>query len=139
MAIVPQYMPKALSKDHVSLETHCVMEQDYVLDEKGKVERDDQGRKVKRGPARLVMKTIESKGGIMFTMPAGHSVRIASPAQMELFKLTEKPKLIDSQSGEEVNEHGIPLSLAAYVANAALSAPSADTGFVEADEDLEKK
>lgn len=137
MAIIAQYMPKALSKDHVSLETHCKMVQDYVIDEEtGKTDRDDNGKRIKKGPARMVRDdTVESHGGVMFTFPNGNSVRMASQTQLDLFGLTMQPKLIDTATGEEVDERGIPKSLSAYVQDAIAS--KGDFGLVDAADDSE--
>lgn len=137
MAIIAQYMPKPLPKDHVSLETHCKMVQDYVKDDEGKYERDDNGKRIKKGPARMERDDkVESRGGVMFTLPNGNSVRMATQSQLDLFGLTMQPKLIDTATGEEVDEHGVPKSLAAYVQDAIAS--KGDFGLVDADDDIKE-
>ncbi len=135
MTIIPQYLTKALPKDHVSLETHCKMVQEYLLDdETGKPIRDENGQRVKKGPARMVRDdNVESRGGIMFTFPSGASIRLATQNQLDLFGLTTEPKLIDTATGEEVDERGVPKSLAQYVADT--TAPKGDFGLVDASEE----
>lgn len=129
--IRPQYMPKALPKSFTTTETICEMVQEYKKDDEGEFERDEQGRKIKKGPATMVQKTIESKGGILFTFPRGHSIRLSTKEQIKQFGLSENPKLIDMASGEEVNEQGVPLSLAQYVTDAGKG--KGDFGLVDAE------
>lgn len=139
MAIIAQYMPKPLPKDHVSLETHCKMVQEYVIDEEtGKPDRDDNGKRIKKGPAKMVRDdSVVSRGGVMFTFPNGNSVRMATQSQLDLFKLTMQPKLIDTATGEEVDERGVPKSLAAYVQDAIAS--KGDFGLVDTDDLVTKE
>lgn len=115
--IVAAYMPKALSKDFKTTETHVKIVRHFVMDDDAKdgFARDENGRKIKAGPNTLEMQEVESKGGIMFTFPRGHSIRLTDPAQLKQFKLTENPKLVDLDLGEEVNEKGMPLSLLSVI------------------------
>ena len=128
--IIPDYMVKPLPKSFTTYETQCKMVQDYVLDdETGKPLRDEHGQRVKKGPARMVRDDmVESKGGIEYTFPNGNSLRMSSQDQLDLFGLTSKPRLIDTGTGEEVDERGIPLSLAALVTE--YGAVNKDTGLV---------
>lgn len=140
MAIIAQYMPKPLSKDFETYETHCRMVQDYVIDpETNKPERDlATGQRIKKGPARMERDDkVVSKGGVMFTFPNGNSVRMATQSQLDLFGLTMQPKLIDTATGEEVDERGVPKSLAAYVQDAIAS--KGDFGLVDADDIVTKE
>lgn len=129
MAVIAEYTVKALPKNYETVETHCKMVQDYVLDEKGKPELDDNGRKIKKGPARMVREDkVVSKGGVMYTFPNGNSVRFASQHQLDLFKLSTQPRLIDTATGEECDERGVPKSLSEFVSGA--GAPVGDV-FLE--------
>lgn len=117
--IVSAYMPKALPKDFKTTEMHVKIVRHYVMteDAKGKevFDVDENGRKIKAGPNTLEFIEKESTGGIMFTFPRGHSIRLTDPAQLKQFKLTDRPKLVDLDLGEEVNEAGVPLSMLAIV------------------------
>ena len=135
MTIIPEYLVKALPKDFTTTETHCKMVQEYLIDEETKKPfRDEHGQRVKKGPAKMVRDdAVESKGGIMFTFPNGSSIRLASQHQLDLFKLTDQPRLIDTATGEEVDERGVPKSLAQYVLD--VSAPKGDFGLVDPNEE----
>ena len=117
--IVAAYMPKALPKTFETTETHVKIVRHYVMEEdaKGKevFAHDENGRKIKAGPNTLEFVQVPSTGGIMFTFPRGHSIRLTSPEQLKQFGLTEQPKLVDLDLGEEVNAAGVPLSMLAIV------------------------
>lgn len=113
MKIVAAYMPKVVPKTYKTTETHCKIVRHYVLDENGEPELDpDTGKKIKAGPNTLEMYQKESTGGILFKMPRGHSIRLTTPEQIKQFRLTDKPFLVDLDSGEQVDESGVPVSLA---------------------------
>lgn len=114
MRIVPQYTPRAMPKTHVSIEDR------YSI------------KKNKDGTKELVKEEVESKGGVMFTFPAGHSIRLATIEQIEQFRLTTKPRLVDIDTGEEVNELGVPVSLAQFVANGGMSGGDFGTDVADA-------
>ena len=124
--IVAQYQVKAMPKDYTTTETKYSIVQEYMKDDEGKFERDEEGRKIKKGPIQVVSEQVESKGGLLFTFPGGHSIRLTSPEQLKQFGLNENPRLVDLDTGEEVNEHGVPLSLANYVND--VSASGGDFG-----------
>lgn len=117
--IVAAYMPKALPKEFKTTETHVKIVQHFVKDDDPKskdgLARDENGRRIKAGPNTLEMHEVESTGGIMFTFPRGHSIRLTDPAQLKQFKLSEQPRLVDLDLGEEVNEKGMPLSLLSVI------------------------
>lgn len=129
--IVAQYMPKALPKDFETTETHVKIVRHYVMedDDKGKqvFARDENGRNIKAGPNTLEFEQKVSKGGILFTFPRGHSIRLTDPAQLKQFKLTEKPKLVDLDLGEEVNEKGIPLSMLSVISEDAVGGMASES------------
>lgn len=87
------------------------------------------------GTVRMEQEQVPSKGGHLFTMANGSQIRLESLDQIKHFKLDTKPVLIDITTGEEVNEHGIPLSVAnlvqGAVAEAVLPRPVAGDSSVE--------
>lgn len=132
--IVAAYMPKALSKTFETVETHVKIVRHYVMEEDAKTGKmipslDEHGRKIKAGPNTLEFIQVPSNGGIMFTFPRGHSIRLSSPEQLKQFKLTEQPKLVDLDLGEEVNAAGVPVSMLAIVADSNKS--GGDFGMVD--------
>ena len=137
MAIIPEYMVKAVPKDFVTYETRCKMVQDYVIDEETKKPlRDEHGQRVKKGPARMVREDdVESRGGLMYTFPNGNSVRMASQNQLDLFGLSNTPKLIDDKTGEEVDERGVPVALAELISD--IGAAKLEAGSVNVFQDDE--
>lgn len=78
--------------------------------------------KQKDGTLRMEPKKVASTGGYLFTMSNGSQIRLESLDQIQHFKLDTKPKLVDIMTGEEVNEHGVPLSIANLVSGAATEA-----------------
>lgn len=89
-------------------------------------EMDEKGRKNRFGelPQRITIEEngLVEKGGwiILVRGKPGHSIRITSLDQARQHKLkvvgTEiVPRFIDSQTGEEVNEEGIPLTVVAQL------------------------
>lgn len=112
-------MPKALPKTFETTETHVKIIRHYVMEEDAKGKEvfavDENGRKIKAGPNTLEFTQVPSFGGILFKFPRGHSIRLTHPEQLKQFKLTDKPKLVDLDLGEEVNEKGVPLSLLAVI------------------------
>lgn len=119
MNIQPQFVPSAMPKDYTTKETHYRMVQEYQIDDEGKFERDDNGKKIKLGPAKMIREEVEVKGGVLFTMPRGHSVRLTSIEQIKQFNVATKPRLVDLDTGEECDEQGRPMSLIAFTKNSA--------------------
>lgn len=87
---------------------------------------DENGRKNRYGerPQRITIEEngLEVRGGwiILVRGKPGHSIRITSLDQARQHKLKVigneiVPRFIDSQTGEEVNEEGIPLTVAAQL------------------------
>ena len=74
------------------------------------------------GTVRMEQEQVPSKGGHLFTMANGSQIRLESLDQIKHFKLDTKPVLIDITTGEEVNEQGIPLSVANLVQGAVTEA-----------------
>lgn len=74
------------------------------------------------GTKRMEREEVPSKGGHLFTMANGSQIRLESIDQIKHFNLATKPTLIDITTGEEVNEHGVPLSIANLVQGAVAEA-----------------
>lgn len=115
MKIVAAYIPKVVPKTYKTAERHCKIVRHYVQDADGNPELDEHGKKIKAGPNTLEYEDRESMGGILFKMPRGHSIRLTSPEQIKQFRLTDKPFLVDLDSGEQVDESGTPISLAGLI------------------------
>lgn len=133
--IVAQYMPKALPKTFETVENHVKIVQHFVKDEDAEdgFARDENGRRIKAGPNTLEFHEVKSAGGIMFTFPRGHSIRLTDPAQLKQFRLSEQPRLVDLDLGEEVNEAGMPISLLSVINDTDKSAGNFGMADVEKD------
>ena len=119
MKIQAMYMPSVVPKHYKTTETHVKIVRHWVKDEEGEFVLDETtGKKIKAGPNTLEIYEKESTGGILFKFPRGHSIRLTSPDQIKQFRLTDTPKLVDMDSGEEVNEQGVPVSLAGVISGA---------------------
>lgn len=90
----------------------------------GHFEEIPNGRKNRWGeaPQRMVLEDADSFGGWIIFVKGnpGHTIRIANLDQARAHKLkivgTEiVPRLVDSQTGEEVDERGVPLSVLAQL------------------------
>lgn len=121
MNIVPQFVPTAMPKGYSTIEKRYKMVDHYKLDDDGKPERDENGRKIKAMPSTMEAYDHVSNGGVLFTMPAGHSVRLTSPEQIKQFGVSTKPVLIDLDTGDEVDENGRPLKLIKFMNTAKMS------------------
>ena len=92
-------------------------------------------KKGQDGTYRMEMESVATHGGYLFTMPNGSQIRLETLDQIKQFKLDTKPQLIDITTGEEVNEAGVPLSIANLVQGAVQEAmlprPVAGDGGVE--------
>lgn len=114
--IKAQFSVQPVAKDYETFETVYEM-----------VKQED-------GTKRMEAKQVPSTGGYLFTMPNGSSIRLASKEQIKHFGLDTKPTLVDITTGEEVNEQGVPLSIAnlvqGAVAEALLPRPVAGDGGV---------
>lgn len=133
MDIRPQFIPTAMPKGYTTKETRARMVQHYLKDDEGKFERDDNGKKIKAGPAKMVIEEVETTGGVLFTMPRGHSVRLTSPDQIKTFKVATKPRLVDLDTGEECDEEGRPISLVAFVTKSRASYDDVASELIEED------
>lgn len=115
--IKAQFAVQPIPKDYETVATHYKM-----------VKQHD-------GTVRMEQVQVPSKGGHLFTMANGSQIRLESLDQIKHFNLDTKPVLIDIQTGEEVNEQGIPLSVAnlvqGAVAEAVLPRPVAGDSSVE--------
>jgi hypothetical protein len=123
--IKAQFQVQKIGDDYETFSTEYVME------------------KGKDGTKTMVQKQVPSKGGYLFTMSNGSQIRLETLDQIKHFGLDTKPTLIDITTGEEVNEQGIPLSIANLVQGAVTEAmlprPVAGDGGVESSiEALEK-
>ena len=105
MAIRAEYVVEKLPDSFVTKAVHY----EFIGDGE-----DRKGKKLMK----MVSKEVESRGGWLFTFFNGSSIRLESLDQMPTFGLSPKPRLIDDQTGEEVDESGIPLSLKDVIAKA---------------------
>lgn len=98
-----EYEVRKLPDSYVTKE----MRYSFVDDEKAQPDRF--GRKRQK----MVSEEVESRGGWLFIVRGkpGHSFRLTSLDQIKSLGLSERPRLIDNETGEEVNEQGIPLSV----------------------------
>lgn len=135
MRIAMAFTPKALPKTFETEEVHAKIVQNYVKDddEKDGFARDEHGKKIKAGPATVQFETVKSTGGVMFTFPRGHSIRLTTADQIKQWGLSTKPKLVDMDSGSEVNEKGIPVNMLHLLEPKAVG----DFGIADASEGLE--
>lgn len=99
MAVTAEYFVRKIPDTKEYEETHYAYEQDGQPDAKGNVNRT------------LVQKKVITKGGWLIVFPNGHSIRLATQDQLRHFQLEQKAKLVDRDTGLEVNEHGIPVAL----------------------------
>lgn len=115
--IKAQFAVQKIGKDYETFETRYKM-----------VKKED-------GTKEMVQEKVASTGGYLFTMPNGSQIRLETLDQIKHFGLDTKPTLIDITTGEEVNEQGVPLSIANLVQGAVeealLPKPVAGDGGVE--------
>lgn len=130
MGIRSEYEVRKLPDDYTTFETAY----EFVDDEKQPKDRYGNARK------RMVSKQREVKGGWLFIVRGkpGHSFRLATLDQVEALKLSIKPRMIDTSTGEEVNEHGIPLHIAEELARngATVASQRSAGGAIEVDVDV---
>lgn len=107
MSFRAEYEVRELPKDFVTKE----MKYTFVDDEKATPDRF--GRKRQK----MVSELVDSHGGWLFIVKGkpGHSIRLTSLEQIEAMKLAVVPRRIDEQTGEEVDERGVPISVAHLV------------------------
>ena len=127
------FVPTAMPKGYTTTETQCRMVQKYKKDDEGKFERDENGQKIKAGPAQMITETVESKGGVLFTMPRGHSVRLTTREQIEQFKVATKPRLVDLDTGEECDEQGRPVTLMAFIKKSEIQYENVESELSDSD------
>lgn len=99
MAVTAEYFVRKFPADKEFVETHYGYEQDGEPDAKGNVKRV------------LTQKQVTTKGGWLVIFPSGHSIRLATDEQLRHFGLEQQAKLVDRDTGLEVNAHGIPVAL----------------------------
>jgi hypothetical protein len=101
-------------------------------------EEDPKQKKDRYGNARtkMVTKLVQERGGVLIVVRGkpGHSIRLTSLDQALDLKLIDadmyaslggaggdlkklRPRLVDTGTGEEVNEYGVPLNIAHELAN----------------------
>lgn len=100
----------------------------------------DGDRKDKHGNVRMKMeqKLVEERGGFLIKVRGkpGHSIRVTSIEQAIALKLLPpeakelRPRLINTETGEECDEHGVPLSVVAVVGK--------EHGAIDTDVDVDK-
>ena len=87
-------------------DTFVTTEKRYEFVEDDKAPPDRFGRKRQK----MVETEEESRGGYLFIIRGkpGHTVRFTSLDQIRQFGLGTTPRMIDANTGEEVDEHGVP-------------------------------
>lgn len=108
MAIRMEYTVEKLPDEYVTSKTVSK----YVIDPEYDMKTHEAGKKV---PKVRVDEVIEERGGWLFTFMRGHQIRCTSLEQIKLLGLKPEPRLIDDQTGLEVNAQGIPLDIAQHV------------------------
>lgn len=110
MSIRAEYEIRKLPDSYVTKETH------YGFEDIPGSRKDRFGREMQR----RVEKEVEVRGGWLLIVRGkpGHSIRLQSEEQATALKVALKPRLVDSTTGEEVNEKGIPLTVVAQLAAA---------------------
>jgi hypothetical protein len=100
-AIRVEYEVRKLPDTYVTREKQYSFE----LDEKAPRGRFGEQRQ------KMISKDVEVRGGWLFIIRGkpGHTVRLTSLDQLESFGLGQKPKMIDANTGEEVDEYGVPI------------------------------
>lgn len=99
MSVSAEYFIRKLPATKEYTEVHYAYEQDGKPDAKGNVRN------------RLVQKEVITYGGWLAIFPSGHSIRLATDEQLKHFGLEQQAKLVDRDTGLEVNQHGIPVAL----------------------------
>ncbi len=130
MGVRAEYEIRKLPDTYVTKETHVAYEQDpNSKDAKGNFRN------------MRVEKEVEVRGGYMLIVRGNggkivSSIRLQNEAQANALKVSLKPRLVNTETGEECNERGIPLSVASVVGDSAES-DAAITGNEDAgDEQL---
>lgn len=105
------------------------------------------GKKDKNGNVRqrIVTKEVEERGGWLLIVRGrpGHSIRFTTRDQLEAFKLVAqgqevRPRLVNTETGEECDERGVPLSVASVMNTANASERiETDIDVTHNDEQLE--
>jgi len=100
MAIRVEYEVRKLKETFVTKEKHY----EFVDDDKAPPDRF--GRKRQK----MIETEVESHGGYLYIIRGkpGHTVRLTSLEQIRQFNLDTSPRMIDANTGEEVDEHGVP-------------------------------
>lgn len=90
-------------------DTYVTREKRYSFVDDDKAQPDRFGRKRQK----MVEEEVESRGGYLYIVRGkpGHTLRLTSLEQMQAFGLSPTPRMIDANTGEEVDEHGIPKSV----------------------------
>lgn len=120
MAMRMDYEVRILPNEYV---THRV---EYAFEDDPKQKKDRYGNPRQK----MVTKQVEERGGVLIVVRGkpGHSIRLTSLEQALDLKLIDhdkyvelsegkgllgmRPRLVDTMTGEEVNEQGIPLNIA---------------------------
>jgi len=107
MSFRAEYEVRKLPDDFVTTE----MRYNFVDDDKATPDRWGRKRQV------MLSEKVESRGGWLFIVKGkpGHSIRLTSLDQIEAMKLATTPRRIDEQTGEEVDERGVPVAVAHLV------------------------
>jgi hypothetical protein len=101
MTVRVEYEVRKLADSYVTHE----MQYSFEVDEKAPRGRFGEQRQ------RMVSKMVEVRGGWLFIIRGkpGHTIRFTTLEQIEAFGLKPTPRLIDANTGEEVDKFGVPL------------------------------
>lgn len=133
MGVRVEYEIKKLADTYVTKETHVAYEQDPTSkDAKGNF------RNVR------VEKEVEVRGGYMLIVRDGkgkisHSIRLQNEAQAQALKVSLQPRLVNTETGEECDINGIPLSVVSVMGDAVndrVATGNEDAGDEQLDLDL---
>lgn len=120
MSIKAEYIVRKLPQSFVTYENVSAYEQDPAPDADSP-----------KPPKRLVQKQVESRGGWLVIFPGGHSIRLTSEDQMKTFGLSSEAKLVDMNTGLQVDAHGMPVDLAHLLSPDMQMQPKGDSTLTE--------
>lgn len=102
MGVRVEYEVRKLPDSYVTKEIHYAFEQDGDAKDK-----HGNPRKIR------VEKEVEVRGGYLIVMRGkpGHTIRIMNAEQARVLGISLEPRLINTETGEECDKHGVPLTV----------------------------
>jgi hypothetical protein len=131
MGVRVEYEIRKLSDEYVTKEMHVAYEQDPTSkDAKGYFRN------------KRVEKEVEVRGGYLLMVrdtkgKISHSVRLQNEAQPQALIVSLQPRLINTETGEECDRNGIPLSVVNVIGSEAITENAAAGIDGEADSQLD--